>query len=686
VRVRFPTSLLLVCVVVASGCATRGPVLPQARVPVQLQAHEIERLAELLRMEDARVLDATLVARLLDDPQPELRGRAALAAGRIRDRAASPLLVAALADPAPSVRARAAFALGEMADSADVIVAALSSAALMDAPAVAAEAAASLGLLGLEAGRPALNQLLQRRDLPPVVRDESLLAAWRLPRDSATVAAIQPWTSHADPEARWRAVFALMRMGGTAVVPTLTSALRDDHPLVRANAARGLRAPLVDSAAARATALAALLSAAGDPHPHVRINASRVLPAYGENDRTMPALTRLLRDDDANVASAAAQALAETRDPSAAAALRVIAQDHAVPDGLRTAALHAWTRLDAGGAAVYAAGWADSTRWILRVHGARALGAAGWDAAAASLLRLTRDPHPIVAAEAFGAVRAAADTLLDLRRVYVEGLGAEHPLVRAAAVRGLGRHGAADLDILLQAWDRARQDTVRDAAMATLDALGRVRRDGTPVERAFFTRFGPSGPPADAAVHRAVMDRVGTPPATWTPPTAGPEPRPLDFYTEIARRLVAPALAGGELPLVAIVTTHGEILLELAADAAPLTVHNFLALVERGYYSDTRWHRVVPNFVIQDGDPRGDGSGGPGYAIRDEINPLRYLSGTLGMALSGPDTGGSQFFITHAPQPHLDGGYTVFGRVVGGMDVVDRVVQEDPILAFRRVR
>jgi len=112
-------------------------------------------------------------------------------------------------------------------------------------------------------------------------------------------------------------------------------------------------------------------------------------------------------------------------------------------------------------------------------------------------------------------------------------------------------------------------------------------------------------------------------------------------------------------------------------------VHNFLSLIERGYYVNTRWHRVVPNFVIQDGDAR---IGGPGYAIRDEINQLRYERGALGMALSGPDTGSSQWFITHSPQPHLDGGYTIFGRVMSGMDVVDRVVQEDPILGMRSVR
>ena len=92
----------------------------------------------------------------------------------------------------------------------------------------------------------------------------------------------------------------------------------------------------------------------------------------------------------------------------------------------------------------------------------------------------------------------------------------------------------------------------------------------------------------------------------------------------------------------------------------------------------------MPNFVIQDGDPRGDGSGGPGTVIRDEINRRRYDRGALGMALSGPDTGGSQFFITHSPQPHLDGGYTVFGHVVTGWDVLDLIVQGDRIRRIAR--
>ncbi len=106
---------------------------------------------------------------------------------------------------------------------------------------------------------------------------------------------------------------------------------------------------------------------------------------------------------------------------------------------------------------------------------------------------------------------------------------------------------------------------------------------------------------------------------------------------------------------------------------APLTVGNFIALARKGFFDGVAIHRIVPDFVVQDGDPRGDGEGGPGYTIRDEINMRPYLRGTVGMALDWADTGGSQFFITHSPQPHLDGRYTVFGNVVAGMDVVDRL-------------
>jgi cyclophilin family peptidyl-prolyl cis-trans isomerase len=119
------------------------------------------------------------------------------------------------------------------------------------------------------------------------------------------------------------------------------------------------------------------------------------------------------------------------------------------------------------------------------------------------------------------------------------------------------------------------------------------------------------------------------------------------------------------------------------AEEAPVHVASFVRLAREGYYDGLIWHRVVSNFVIQGGDPRGDGWGGAGYTMRDEINTIRYARGTVGMPKAGKDTGGGQIFITHVPTPHLDGNYTVFGQVVSGLEVVDRIEVGDEIVRAR---
>ena len=129
-------------------------------------------------------------------------------------------------------------------------------------------------------------------------------------------------------------------------------------------------------------------------------------------------------------------------------------------------------------------------------------------------------------------------------------------------------------------------------------------------------------------------------------------------------------------------TEKGKIVVDLAADKAPMTVASFVNLIQRGYYDGITFHRVVPDFVIQGGDPTGTGRGGPGYQFADEFDPsLRHSSaGILSMANAGPGTNGSQFFITLSATPHLDGKHSVFGKVSSGMDVVMKIKQGDKIL------
>ena len=128
-------------------------------------------------------------------------------------------------------------------------------------------------------------------------------------------------------------------------------------------------------------------------------------------------------------------------------------------------------------------------------------------------------------------------------------------------------------------------------------------------------------------------------------------------------------------------TPKGNIKFELKESEAPITTKNFIDLAEKGFYNGLKFHRVIRRFMIQGGCPQGTGTGGPGYTIKDEFHPkLKHTKGAVSMANSGPNSGGSQFFITEDPQPHLDGKHSVFGQVTEGQDIVEKITQGDKIL------
>lgn len=141
-------------------------------------------------------------------------------------------------------------------------------------------------------------------------------------------------------------------------------------------------------------------------------------------------------------------------------------------------------------------------------------------------------------------------------------------------------------------------------------------------------------------------------------------------------------------PYVIMETTKGTMQIELFAKEAPGTVENFTSLIEKGFYNGLTFHRVIDDFVIQGGCPKGDGTGGPGYKIKCETagNPHKHLRGSLSMAHAGKDTGGSQFFICHSPQKHLDGIHTVFGQVVDGLDIVGKIQKGDKMVKLTVVK
>jgi len=247
------------------------------------------------------------------------------------------------------------------------------------------------------------------------------------------------------------------------------------------------------------------------------------------------------------------------------------------------------------------------------------------------------------------------------------------PMVRAAALDGLARAATGtDLELAMDAYGRSANDRDLDARLAFWKlADSALARHATAVSDSTKRRLGGLARPAEPLERAAAAD---IPRFAFWRDSAG-TPRPLAWYEARAREV-----SYHPQRTARIETARGTLQLVLYAWDAPLTVYSFKSLADRHYFDGQRFHRVVPNFVVQGGDPRGDGNGGPGYAIRDEINDHRYGRGTLGMALSGPNTGGSQFFVTHSPQPHLDGGYTVFGQLQSGYDALDRIVQGDRII------
>ena len=259
--------------------------------------------------------------------------------------------------------------------------------------------------------------------------------------------------------------------------------------------------------------------------------------------------------------------------------------------------------------------------------------------------------------------------------VLLERLKADDFMVRAAAANGLGELKAASASAALaEAHRAARRDATYVARAAALAALAKVDPAGakTVLQEAltdpdWAVRVRAAGLMREAGATEPVETLIRPAPAG----RAVSEPE--------RHALLAPTFS----PHAFLETERGTIEIELAILDAPLTVSNFVELARRGFFNGIAIHRVVPDFVVQDGDPRGDGEGGPGYTIRDEINQRPFLRGTVGMALDWKDTGGSQWFITSSPQPHLDARYTVFGHVVNGLEIVDRTQPWDVV---RRVQ
>jgi HEAT repeat protein/cyclophilin family peptidyl-prolyl cis-trans isomerase len=640
-------SVLLLALAGLVASAEAAPRTSRSTAPPAL--HYSGTVRSILDREAAR--DTTgLGAWLLTAPTPEVRGAAAAALGRIGARGSRRALEAALWDKTAWVRARAAFALGLLGDSA-------ASAAFVRRlprekdPATRDAMITALGYLGSRRdGSPEIAKSLHAKRLSE--RWAAALAAAR----AGDPALSGPLATHADEKSsamRWRVAYALGRVGNPAGSEALRKLAKDPVEIVRYHAARAL-GEVGDAGAGRL--LIGLLS---DPAWRVRVNAAHALGALGAREAG-PALTAALEDRDAQVRWEAALALGAIRDSSAIPALTKALEDSA--SGVVQGAALALLRIRGASAIPVIAPDLDLLPPFLRSGLMEALGGVPGAAALETLIARARDvSDPAEAAGAASGLGARGADSTAAVPVLVSLLSAKDFTVAASAAEALGalrdstavpavaallrRSGTPqDADVRASAAEALASIGTREA----LEALSAARHD--PERRTRETVCAALGMPPDSA------GVAGPPTMRVEPPYTGPK------RTAVVR------------------TERGTIEFTLDAAAAPRTVENFIRLARSGFFDGITFHRVVPNFVIQAGCPRGDGWGGPGYEIPCEVSDRPYRTGTVGMALAGKDTGGSQWFITLSPQPRLEGRYTVFGEVTGGLSVAERIMPGDKIV------
>ncbi len=706
--------IVAAAVVTAAACGGHKPpetkAAPTAPGFVAFADSEARRYALLLQMVDAHRVDEVLLKESLKPGLASpLRAEAARAAGQVRARTVASTLRLLLQAKDTAVAASAAFALGLMVDTPSVnLLATAITAPPIYAPLPQNRGQAPGYQTGRTNGRP--NTVTVAVVASPVARE----AAWALselgeaarkPIERAlsggfstsivvyAAAKLNPvpafllttYVSPGNAALLRAATYSLTRSRSPAAARSLMNppAFRSPDPETRAYVARGLAHSAAGDSLGK-YALVVLDTMAHDSVAAVRISALLSLRGYGAPARAPVVVA--LRDFDPNVRIAAARALDSTLvgaprgdwDHAFAADTSLAFRSTLVASATLAGVILPVIDKDNPDR------WQRSGDWRYRAAAARAASGTSMERIVDLALPLTRDPDPRVRAAAYQVFADAAGlsvggTPHPWRREYM--LTAVHD--NDAAVRAVGLDGltgiatAADVPAVAAAYQAAVADSAPKVRLAAARCLVAIwRRDSAAVAPDAKAAVTALPVPDDAGILDAV--RGVSLFATWRPENGRSDLHPVDWYLRIVHEIVEPTLRG-QAPQVNIQTVRGNITIELYGADAPVTVDNFLTLTKRDFYKNTAFHRVVPGFVAQDGDPRGDGLGGPGYDIRDELNRRRYVRGAVGMALDGPNTGGSQYFIALASAPHLDGHYTTFGRVIAGDAALDQIVQWDGI-------
>ncbi|MCH9652112.1 MAG: HEAT repeat domain-containing protein [Deltaproteobacteria bacterium] len=653
-------------------------------------AQEIAVAQEIASAEDQRLPASEILLSALSGGESEERVRAALAMGRIQSPSYQEALAAATEDPDREVRASAFFALGQMGLAEGVeanpeALRAVREGLSQPDPEMLSLAVEAWGKLAPPEGAPVLLPLLTHPEA--MVRAETVTAlfrqrfapVWRqqtstppeLP-DSAREALARALGDPA-PEVRRAAAHAFSRYGESEAIEGLTRLLQDPDEWTRVFAARGLaRSGEVDSekeskeaigASGTALVTAPLLAALKDPAPSVRSEVVRAMTALGLATH-LPA--SLATDSSVQVRKSYVDGMGSLDSTDTLQALRELSQDPSTT--VRAASLEALARRLGSAFKEDLTRYLNNDSWILRAQAARSL--EHLDPVELPLLDAAlADSDSRVKAAALEALEALPEDPALTERI-ASLLPSEDSAVRGTAVDALEQRRHEEKLPWLEAtyesspgvdWVEIRESVVRALAETdgSQDLLFQIAQDDPAV--------------SVRSRARTTLETLGS---KLPEESTGP-PEPNTTGSEAEHGFRDQLLAKN--PTVLLETSKGALEIEVFADRAPLHAASFVNLVDRGFYDGLIWHRVVPNFVIQGGDPHGNGWGGPGYSLRDEIHRYRFQRGSVGMPKAGKDTGGCQIFICHLPTPHLDGNYTIFGQVTSGLEVIDAIEVGDLI-------
>ena len=674
----------------------------------KLRPDELERnrlFAEIIYRADRRTLgsDDFFERNLLASPHAAVSKWCAIALGRIGDPGSLPWLYRALRASDAGLRASAAFAVGKIENRETVkaegrradpearreLIRLLAD----SAPLVRMRAVEALGKAGMPGDLPVLFDCVRntRIDIAPerqLFLDLAITSLMRI-GDASALPVLRLLAADQDPQIQWRAANALVRMRDPSARPLFLGLLKSFDADVRVYAVRGLGLCAVegDSRVLRGM-LRTRDTAEGSSNPlPLRVSAVEALASLHSGE-SVPAIVAALREepvDDAhpdqiNFAVRAAAALGALGGPQAVDAL-VWLLDGPVP--VQLSAVKGLAKALKG----------DPDQFFQAVRGFNPGSPEGIRAWAEALGEI-------------GGPRASRDLVEILARASGKDSGLDAAVTVPAILDALARAHAPDFDEFLRQFLQSDDGIVLRTALRLRKTQARLGKPWSPAVAGYQRIAGGSDVESKVAIleylrpwaeegevqkllRSALDDRsrnarieaaallrsVG---AADVPEDPGPAESTL---TQLTCNMLATARL--DRTVAVIETDRGNIEVELFREDAPVTASAFIRLAQSGFYDGLTFMRVVPFFVIQGGDPRNDQEGGPGYTLRCEINMQPFERGSVGMALAGKDTGGSQFFITLSPQPHLDGGYTCFGRVISGMQVVDHVVPGEVI---RRVR